>query len=539
MNVLVGPNNAGKSTVLDAFRILMAAHKFASRRVPSPLQVHDQTIMGYDIPTAQIPISLANIHFDYQADRETSVLFSLENGNKLTLTFHDNARCILTIDARQRTTNTSQFKRHFPISIYSIPTLGPLEEQEELLSDGYVSQSIGTRRAHRMFRNIWHRWSNEFPVFQKLVENTWDGMTISRPELNREYPPRLTMFCTEGRVDRELCWAGFGFQVWLQILTHLTNSIDANVLIVDEPEIYLHPDLQHRLFHLLKATDKQVILATHSAEMVNEAEHDDVIIVDKLKRTATRVADIDGLQKALFSIGSGQNIHLARLSRGKKILFLEGDDYRLLRRLAARLGLHYLAESTDITVVPIGGFGQRQKIEHAAWTFEKVLKSEIAIAAILDRDYRCAEEIDEMIRDTRSTVPHFHILKRKELENYLLVPEAIARAVSDRLTERDGSTTTMPPEKATELIDQVAAEMKSNILSQTISNRMRYFANRTSKDASTVATEAIDKLDNDWGSLEGRMAVVAGKQALSTLNRRLQHDFGIFNGAAINSKPRS
>lgn len=539
MNVLVGPNNAGKSTVLDAFRILMAAHKFASRRVPSPLQVHDQTIMGYDIPTAQIPISLANIHFDYQADRETSVLFSLENGNKLTLTFHDNARCILTIDARQRTTNTSQFKRHFPISIYSIPTLGPLEEQEELLSDGYVSQSIGTRRAHRMFRNIWHRWSNEFPVFQKLVENTWDGMTISRPELNREYPPRLTMFCTEGRVDRELCWAGFGFQVWLQILTHLTNSIDANVLIVDEPEIYLHPDLQHQLFHLLKATDKQVILATHSAEMVNEAEHDDVIIVDKLKRTATRVADIDGLQKALFSIGSGQNIHLARLSRGKKILFLEGDDYRLLRRLAARLGLHYLAESTDITVVPIGGFGQRQKIEHAAWTFEKVLKSEIAIAAILDRDYRCAEEIDEMIRDTRSTVPHFHILKRKELENYLLVPEAIARAVSDRLTERDGSTTTMPPEKATELIDQVAAEMKSNILSQTISNRMRYFANRTSKDASTVATEAIDKLDNDWGSLEGRMAVVAGKQALSTLNRRLQHDFGIFNGAAINSKPRS
>ena len=226
------------------------------------------------------------------------------------------------------------------------------------------------------------------------------------------------MFCTEGRVDRELCWAGFGFQVWLQILTHLTNSIDANVLIVDEPEIYLHPDLQHRLFHLLKATDKQVILATHSAEMVNEAEHDDVIIVDKLKRTATRFADIDGLQKALFSIGSGQNIHLARLSRGKKILFLEGDDYRLLRRLAARLGLHYLAESTDITVVPIGGFGQRQTIEHAAWTFEKVLKSEIAIAAILDRDYRCAEEIDEMIRDTRSTVPHFHILKRKELENY-------------------------------------------------------------------------------------------------------------------------
>jgi AAA15 family ATPase/GTPase len=60
MNVLVGPNNAGKSTVLDAFRVLMVAHKYASRRIPSPLQVNDQAIVGYDIPTAQIPISLAN-----------------------------------------------------------------------------------------------------------------------------------------------------------------------------------------------------------------------------------------------------------------------------------------------------------------------------------------------------------------------------------------------------------------------------------------------------------------------------------------------
>ena len=145
------------------------------------------------------------------------------------------------------------------------------------------------------------------------------------------------MFCTENRVDRELCWAGFGFQVWLQILTHIINSAEANVVVVDEPEIYLHPDLQHKLFQLLKTTNQQTILATHSAEMVNEAEHDEVIIVNKARKSAVRVTDIDGLQEALFSIGAAQNIHLSRLSRGRKILFLEGDDFRLLRRFAARL----------------------------------------------------------------------------------------------------------------------------------------------------------------------------------------------------------
>jgi AAA domain, putative AbiEii toxin, Type IV TA system len=333
------------------------------------------------------------------------------------------------------------------------------------------------------------------------------------------------MFCTEARVDRELCWAGFGFQVWLQILTHLTNSADANVLIVDEPEIYLHPDLQHKLFHLLKAADKQVILATHSAEMVNEADHDDVIIVNKSKRSATRVADIDGLQDALFSIGSAQNIHLARLSRGKKLLFLEGDDYRLLRRIAARLGFERLAEGTDITVVPIGGFGQRQKIQHAAWTFEKVLRSDIAIAAILDRDYRCSEEIHELVRDARATVPHFHILGRKELENYLLVPEAIAATIADRLAERGASS--MQIDQVVELIHQLSDELKSDVLAQSISNRMRYFGNRTSRDPAMIAGEAIARLDDNWTPLEQRMTVVPGKQLLALLNGQLQQNFGI------------
>ncbi|HTB05064.1 MAG TPA: AAA family ATPase [Bradyrhizobium sp.] len=330
VNVLVGPNNAGKSTVLDAFRILMAAHGFASRRLPQVIQINNETIAGYEIPPSLIPVSLTNIHSDYQTDQETSLVFTLDNGNEIKLRFYDNARCIMTIDAKQRTVTTYQFKKNFPANIYSIPTLGPLEEEEELLTDQYVEQSVGTRRAHRMFRNIWYRWSNEFPGFQKLVEDTWEGMTILRPELQRTFPPKLSMFCREGRVDRELCWAGFGFQVWLQILTHITNSATADILVVDEPEIYLHPDLQHKLFQILKATEKQIILATHSAEIINEAEHDDVIVVNKGRRWATRVTDIEGLQDALFSIGSAQNVHLTRLSRGRKILFLEGNDFRIL-----------------------------------------------------------------------------------------------------------------------------------------------------------------------------------------------------------------
>lgn len=508
---------------------MATAHAFACHRNPSPHEAGNQTLFGYDIPSSRLPISLANIHFDYDTNKETSVLFTLANGNKLQLNFYDNTRCILTVEASRRVSNTREFQRNFPISIYSIPTLGPLEEEEALLTDAYVGQWQDTRRAHRMFRNIWYRRPDQFPAFQALVEQTWEGITISRPELDLAYPPRLSMFCKEGRIDRELCWAGFGFQIWLQLLTHLTSSAAADVLVIDEPEIYLHPALQHRLFHLLKATNKQIILATHSAEIVNEAEHDDLVLVDRSKKTGTRVSDLEGLQDALFSIGSAQNIHLARLSRGKRILFLEGNDFRLLRRFALRLGFINLAEDVNITIIPIGGFSQRQRIEDAAWTFEKVLKAEIAIAALLDRDYRCSEEIDELIKATRGTVPQFHILGGKELENYLLIPSAIARAVTDRLKER--RIRKESPNVAIEDIESMLAALtesvKSHVLSQHISNRMRYFANRTSKDPSSVAGEAIARLDAAWADKHRRLLVIPGKQILATLNGQLQKTYGI------------
>jgi AAA15 family ATPase/GTPase len=170
VNVLVGPNNAGKSTILDAFRVMSAAHALASHRLPQSLRIKRKPVVGYELPQSLVPISLTNIHSDYQSDQETSVVFTLDNHNELRLEFYDNHRCILTFDSLQRTSTTSEFKQNFPAIIYSFPTLGPIEEEEELLTDKYVQESIGTRRSHRMLRNIWYRWPDIFPIFQDLSD---------------------------------------------------------------------------------------------------------------------------------------------------------------------------------------------------------------------------------------------------------------------------------------------------------------------------------------------------------------------------------
>ena len=198
VNVLVGPNNAGKSTILDAFRTLSAAHSRASRRNPSLVNIRGENLFGYDIPNGQIPISLENIHSDYDYEKETSVVFQIENGNKLKLWFLENSRCVLTLEnSGRQIQNTSAYKRAYPFSISNFPTLGPLEEEESLLDVDYVRQWQGTRRSNRLFRNIWYRRKDNFAEFKALVEDTWPGMTIAPPEHHGYNPARLTMFCTE------------------------------------------------------------------------------------------------------------------------------------------------------------------------------------------------------------------------------------------------------------------------------------------------------------------------------------------------------
>jgi hypothetical protein len=173
VNVLVGPNNAGKSTILDAFRILSVALGVGFRRNPSLISLASVTLFGWEIPESQLPISLANVHSDYDPS-ETWIEFTSDNGKKLRLTFHENTRCVMTApDIFPRTGSTSKFKRAFPYVINSFPTLGPFEGEEDLLSVEYVKRWAGSRRTPRLFRNIWHQQEHLFPAFRALVEATW------------------------------------------------------------------------------------------------------------------------------------------------------------------------------------------------------------------------------------------------------------------------------------------------------------------------------------------------------------------------------
>ena len=528
-NILVGPNNAGKSTVISALRILDVALKKARRlkaeRVPTP---SGSVGFGHRIPDQQISVSLENVATDYN-DQDSRIEFRLTNKNKLILFFPNEGGCLLLWEtATAGVTTPSKFRNAFPITIQVVPVLGPLEHEEAYVNEDTVRNSQNTHRACRHFRNYWHYFNDGWKEFSDMISETWPGMVISKPELDT-VNRKLSMFVAEDRIDREVYWAGFGFQVWCQLLTHLSRANEVSLIVIDEPEIYLHPDVQRQLLGILRKIEADVLLATHSVEIMGEADPSEILLVNKGKRSAHRLKDVEGMQLALESLGSAQNVTLTHLARTKKIVFVEGmNDYKTIRRFAKNLGYQDLSSGNDLTAFESGGFSSWEKIKNFAWGVKHTIEANMKLFAIYDRDYFCNEEIDEISKELKNELTSAHIHDRKEMENYLLSVPVLERVLDAQIAirnKRSGSNIKRK-KSVSEYLEDITTKEKSSIQAQYIARRLDYFRS-SGKDSSTISQGAIDEFERIWKDLKSRMDIVPGKSILRALRDGVQSDYGV------------
>lgn len=427
-NVLVGPNNAGKSTVLAAFRILAHAMRRAEAKRAELLRGPNGMVPGHKVDIGAISVAEENIFYDYDDDEPASVRFRLKSGNSLALYFPEREVCFLIPDAQGRPCATpTAFRSQFRCPVGFVPILGPVEHNEDLYERDAARRALFNYRAARNFRNIWHHYPERFDEFAELVRTTWPGMDVLPPELDRTHArPRLHMWCPENRKLREIFWAGFGFQVWCQMLTHLLQGRHSSIFLIDEPDIYLHSDLQRQLVAILRSLGPDILLATHSTEIIAEVETDQVVLVDKRRDRSKRLRNADQLDEVFRLLGSGINPVLTQLAKTRKVLFVEGGDFQLLGRFARKLGLERLANRTDFAVVKVEGFNP-ERMRNLKAGMEQTLGSPVSAAAILDRDYRPDEERAAIKRSCEEFCDLVVIHDSKEIENFLLVPDAIDR----------------------------------------------------------------------------------------------------------------
>ncbi|PRH85762.1 hypothetical protein C5L14_19580 [Labrys okinawensis] len=523
-NILVGPNNAGKSTILDAFRILYGARRYAVRLRPQIIQTDEGDQYGYEIPESSIPVNILNVIRDLYDD-SAEVEFTHENGTKLKMIFYQNRqpRLYISDSGTSHYTGKTYFQK-FPIDLVIVPTLSPFESMEPYISDEVVERERSTRLSSRHFRNIWYRQKVEFSEFKSLVEGTWNGIAIeapTRPQLINSY---MEMFFYEGRQHpREVAWSGFGLQVWMQILTHLMRGTRGSIFILDEPDVYLHPDMQRKLLSLVSSRFNQYLLATHSTEIINEAEPGDIIAVDSERQSGRRIKSDEEYNHLYAYIGSIENIDLAKLARAKKVVFFEGKDKKILTKFCRRAGINQPFSSGDTAIISVGGFGQWTKVIDTAWTFKNVLKFDVKIFALFDRDYRDQREIDKTVVDIEAHGVQCAIWRRKELENYALNSESLGRCIIERCEQRGYIVSA---EKAISIMLEVSEQYKHDVIGNIASESFKYEQRiKSGKDFSDSVREASILIEAAWKSLDQRFNIIPGKQFLSDLSAKLQADY--------------
>jgi energy-coupling factor transporter ATP-binding protein EcfA2 len=339
--------------------------------------------------------------------------------------------------------------------------------------------------------------------------HTWlPEMVLHAPTL-RDH--ELDIFYREanGGNAKELVWAGDGLQIFVQLLLHVWRLRDASTIILDEPDVYLHADLQRRLLRTLDSVTAQVIVATHSSEILMEAPPEAVVWMDRSRRRAIRAPDAATLTELSRALGTYSNLRLARVMRARLALFVEGEDVGLLRHFARATGTQNVVAETGLAVVPLEGQSNWRRLEGFAWLVDAMLTGSVNGELLLDRDYHSEAAVARLLQAVRRYGLSAHVWDRHELESYVLEPTLIARVSGASI---DWITTTL---------DGITAEMYGHMLSRMISARYEDGESRAIA-IPTVSDECEAELSAIWQSAEQRLWKCPAKEVISRLNDALR-----------------
>jgi energy-coupling factor transporter ATP-binding protein EcfA2 len=531
-NVLVGPNNSGKSTIIGSLKILSEGIRKAKSRTPIKIKGPEGIdTLGYEIDLKNVPVATENIFYNYDDSEPAIITFNLSNKNYLKLFFFEPGFCYMVCETSQAIIRgPSDFKRHFDIEIGYVPVLGPVEHKERKFLKEAARLALLSYTASRNFRNIWFHYPDNFQEFRNLVQETWPGMDILPPEedFSQEHTT-LNMFCPEERIPREIFWAGFGFQVWCQMLTYIIQSRQASIFLIDEPDIYLHSDLQRQLIGILKSLGPDILIATHSTEMISEADINEVLVINKNLTSAQRIKNIAQLQGIFNILGSNLNPILTQIAKTKKVLFVEGKDFSIIAKIARKLGYERVATRSSFAVVPVEGFNP-QRLYAFKQGIESTIGTAIVSGVIFDRDYRCEDEVGDELAQLEEVNDFAHIHNSKELENYLLIPAAIQKAIQYKTVEIENRINKKIDfsEDVNDLLDRISGDLKNKTFSQLQAKQYDYLKKKNPTiDSSTITEQILNRFEQNWQNIKTRIKILPGKEVLSRLNEYLQSQYKI------------
>lgn len=202
----------------------------------------------------------------------------------------------------------------------------------------------------------------------------------------------LSLKVTEGNTSLELedCGSGTQSMAAFALYSYLANLKNSTyVLGVEEPEVNLHPQAQKELLKSLKDMPLQVIFKTHSIVMVNQLDHEDVVLCRRGSSSSRSVE----LSVTQLKIDFWQRLGLDRSNytnfykRANSEFFFSGFvvvcespiDGEVIGSLLKGGGAD--PDYYSVSIMPLNGVGS---LPYVYWLLKEL---SIPFVTVLDKDY--------------------------------------------------------------------------------------------------------------------------------------------------------
>lgn len=451
--ILMGENSSGKTTILQA--IAVAQRSLYDLRMRNSIRIKDGTVEIKEKQNSRIyyinelpflTISkVGDLYYGGKASPKQPAFIELIDSSeniyriKIQSTFGTNSefgnfnvRC-----------DSSPEDFHVPqdIMLLSQPLmisgLTGLHATEERKFPKAIEDKAQTGKMSEIIRNllldIKQSEGNAYAHFSHILKRYFD-FHIDTIKFDEKQDLYITASFLETRDGQDfslnLNSSGSGLLQILQIFAPIYRfASKGTVVLLDEPDAHLHPNVQYTLAQALRAVqrelDIQIIISTHSIPMIEAAEpyevmpvHAQMLHIEPLEDRA----DVDAIIAERLD-----NYHLGKAKISGKIVFVEDRNIEILKRLDEASGVHCFLGINTTPCVPGDG-----KDDKAPFNAKKTLK------AYTQRDVEAHFVVDNDAMPERWRA-HFakyaegkvilHQLVRHEIENYLINPELIVRAL--------------------------------------------------------------------------------------------------------------
>lgn len=246
-----------------------------------------------------------------------------------------------------------------------------------------------------------------------------------------------------GNVDnqskRDIMMEGSGFLQWLSVFTFAVDQSN-DILLLDEPDAHLHSSLQSVMVNLLDdiatKTNKQILLVSHSSELIKNFNYNKIISIREetgyLQSDIEKVSLLEGLGSKYFPL-------LDQIVEHRRILFVENNsDTRALKAMCKALGKEWPENLVEWVCNKKHDERKHLIIELNKQHFQQVGEP-IKAFSLRDLDDENTNNVnmnlvpngraDQRDDSGQHIIMLYRTLRRRELENYLIIPSAISRYI--------------------------------------------------------------------------------------------------------------